>query len=206
MSKNKPKIYLAAPFFNAEQVALVDQLEALVLDLGFELFSPRKGENAVEMNRMLSNIREYHKLNEINPTQAKMETGELLPPPPGPSDELRRAVFRDNWENIDDADLVVAVIDNFDVGVMWELGYAYARHVPVVTHTAHNYGCNLMLAHSIIGHTKSLSELSLVLEIAMPRISFEQKTEEWGAAIAEIQARFKSKFALVEGPSERSQS
>lgn len=178
---SQPKIYLAAPFFNDVQRAFVTELEAAISDAKFELFSPRYGENAKEMNRIIG------------------EKGK-------PSLELRNKVFIDNWENIDDADLLVAVIDDFDVGVMWEVGYAFARHVPIITITNRNYGCNLMLAQSTIGHLKTVESLKDVLAIANPRIAFSSTDlDAYGAAIAEIQSKYKSDFALKEGPDERKQ-
>lgn len=176
----RPKCYLAAPFFNAEQLALVVNLEIAIEKAGWSIFSPRKGNAAIVMNAMLEEKRE-------------------------PSADLRQRVFFDNYSNIDEADLLLAVIDDFDVGVMWEVGYAFARHVPIVTHTGRDYGCNLMLAHSIIGHTKSLEAVYDVLEIGNPALAAGHKVEEYGIAIARIQQYYKSEFALKEGPDERNQ-
>lgn len=122
-----------------------------------------------------------------------------------PSQELRSRVFYDNWSNIDDADLVIAVIDNFDTGTMWEIGYAYKAHVPVVTTTANDYGCNLMLAESIIGHTKSTDAVKDVLEIGRSRLGLAETLSEYGEGIAMIQSKYKSNFSLKEGPDERNQ-
>lgn len=174
------KVYLASPFFDDEQLSFVKEIESVINEEGCMLFSPRLGENALEMNGALSQ-------------------GEPV------SGDLRLRVFNDNWMNIDDADLVVAVIDDFDSGTLWELGYAYARQVPVVTITKHDYGCNLMLAHSVIGHVKSLEDLRIALKIAHNRMRLNSSTEDYGAAVAEIQYKFKSRFDLVEGKHERMQ-
>ncbi len=191
------KIYLAAPFFNPEQVAFVEQLEEIIEHLDFRMFSPRKGENALEMNGLIAKLKEWD--HEVT------NTAHFYPPPkpPVPSEELRFRVFQDNWQNIDDADLLLAVIDNFDVGVMWEVGYAFARHVPILTVTNHNHGCNLMLAHSIVGHLKSLDAVRQALAIARPGIGMDESTAGYGEVIAEIQYKFKSLIALKEGPDER---
>lgn len=202
----KPKVYLAAPFFNEEQVALVEVLEALIIDSGWRMFSPRRGKYAYEMNELLRQkarrkvvIDELVKQGVVT-ASAYDELQQFDPP-----EDLRLKVFNDNWTNIDDADLVLAVIDNFDVGAMWEIGYAFARHVPIVTHTGRDYGCNLMLAHSIVGHTKSIKAVTDVLLIGNPSLSFDRNLEEYGDAIARIQQKYKSDFALKEGPNERAQ-
>lgn len=202
----KPKVYLAAPFFTPEQVSFVESIEKLIEDAQWEMFSPRKAENALEMNGLLKKKFAHKNLLDEQikrgiVTQAAYKELEEFEP----SAELRHKVFYDNFSNIDDADLLLAVIDNFDVGVMWEVGYAFACHVPIVTTTGNNYGCNLMLAHSIVGHTKSLDAVAEVLRIGNPALAFDRKLDEYGAAIAEIQQKYKSDFALKEGPDERNQ-
>lgn len=192
MPENFPKCYLAAPFFSPAQVSVVESIESVIEDSGWRMFSPRKGSNAIEMNSMISDLKAW-----------KEESGD--PKPPAPPHGLRLGVFNDNWMNIDDADLLIAVIDDFDPGVLWEVGYSFARHVPIVTVTAKNYGCNLMLAHSIIGHTKTYEEVSDVLKIGNPSLSLERDLDMYGAAIAEIQQKYKSNFSLKEGPGERDQ-
>lgn len=189
---SQSKIYLAAPFFNSEQVALVDKLEAVIEASGWHMFSPRLGANACEMNALIE-------LKKI------WVESDGMPEPSAPSSELRMRVFQDNYTNIDDADLLLAVIDDFDVGVMFEVGYAFARHVPIVTHTARDYGCNLMLAHSIVGHTKEVEEVVDILRIGNPSLSLDRGISVYGTAIAEIQMKYKTEFSLEEGADERSQ-
>lgn len=184
----KLKVYLAAPFFTEEQLSHVKKLEYLIEEAGWELFSPRLGPAAVQMNEIIRDRKQWFD----NPV------GDAPPPP---SSDLRKSVFVDNWSNIDDADLVLAVIDNFDVGVMWEVGYAFAVNVAIVTHTARNYGCNLMLAESILGHTKSLDGVKDVLY----HIQKGYANHERGEAYAYVMKFYKNAFALKEGPDERRQ-
>ncbi len=172
--------YLAAPFFNQEQVAVVEALEACITSAGYQLFSPRQGQQALVMNRMI-------------------QAGST------PPTSLRTRVFVENCVALDGADIVVAVVDGRDTGVIFEQGYAYARSIPVITYTQHDYGCNLMLAQSTIGHTKSISQLEHALAICNPRIGLGSSIEDYGAAIAEVQYRYLTAAALVEGPAERAQ-
>lgn len=177
---NQPKVYLAAPFFNPKQIAFVVDIEKVIERGGYRMFSPRKGDNALEMNAILR------------------DGGS----PPSP---LRWAVFNDNCINIDDADLLVAVIDDFDSGVLFEIGYAYARQIPIVTITNCDFGCNLMLAHSVIGHLKSLVELNDVLQIGYGSLGLNSSMHNYGRAVVEIQRLYKTDKALKEGPDEREQ-
>lgn len=177
--ENKFKVYLAGPFFNVEQLKLVGELEdALVEEFvgsenGLDVFSPRLADNAVAMNEMIRN--------------------KVVPPM-----DLRSKVFGDNVDNIDDSDLMVAIIDDHDSGTIWEIGYAFRAHVPVITFTGRNFGSNLMLAQSTIGHLKSVADLRGAIRIANPRLSRQSPESIFGEAMAEIQSRFKTADALKE--------
>src|SRR5690606_24533526 len=109
--------------------------------------------------------------------------GDAASGPPVPDDKLRNQVFYDNYSNIDKADIVVAVIDDFDVGVMWEVGYAYKAQVPILTTTQRDYGCNLMLAQPIVGHTKSLAAVEEALRIGNPAPASDSKFDSYGETI-----------------------
>ena len=68
-------------------------------------------------------------------------------------------VFAQNRDALDHSDLVVAVIDGPDVdsGVAWEIGYAYAKNIPIIgirtdfrNFSESNTGkVNLMLLYSV---------------------------------------------------------
>lgn len=200
-----PRAYLAAPFFNPSQLAFVEEIEKLLDESGYTYFSPRLGENAQEMNARIAELKAWERRRASILPGSLADWEKMNPKPQPPDDALRNKVFFDNYDNIDKADILVAVIDDFDVGVMWEVGYAYKAHVPILTTTARDYGCNLMLAQSIVGHTKSLAALADALAIGNPRLASDARFEEHGAAIAEIQAKYKTSFALKEGPDEREQ-
>jgi len=64
----------------------------------------------------------------------------------------------------------------------------------------------LMLAHSIVGHVKSYNSLKEVLEIGYPDLGLHSTVNAYGESIAKIQSKYKSDFALMEGPDERRQA
>lgn len=171
------KVYLAGPFFNQEQLSFIEALESVIIEAGYELFSPRLGDNALEMNK---EIAEGHP----------------------PSLSLRQRVFDDNTKNIDDADLMVAVVDDFDTGTIFEWGFAYRANIPIVSVTKSDYGCNLMLAQSIIAHVKSLDSLKEVLQLAKSLSPVENATT-YAKCVAMIQRGFLDHASLKEGPEER---
>ena len=48
---------------------------------------------------------------------------------------------------------VLAVIDDRDIGTIWEMGYATGKEIPVITISNSSYGLNVMLAESVQAHT-----------------------------------------------------
>jgi nucleoside 2-deoxyribosyltransferase len=133
------KVYLAAPFFNPEQIALVEKIEIALRSIdGVALYSPREDGVLGEMS----------------------------------SEDKRKAtanIFRLNCENIEEADMVVAVIDGRDTGVVWELGYAYAQSnlsgfPDIVTYTSQDYGLNVMIQECVDAHVRSIAELVNVVK------------------------------------------
>jgi len=107
--------YLAAPFFNPEQVKVQQRIEMLCLKNNRTFFSPRL---------------------------------ECLCPPHADLAQRERA-FRLNIEHIESCKAILARIDDFDPGTIWELGYAFAKSTPAFAFTVvPNRGLNLMLAQS----------------------------------------------------------
>ena len=123
MSQNneKLKVYIAAPFFNQEQLEVVQRIEALLKDAGVEFFSPRSEGT----------------LKEMSIEERKVYMGDM---------------FRSNVDHMDWCTHCVAVIDNYDTGTVWEMGYLYATHKTIVTFSANYHGINVMLNESIKAH------------------------------------------------------
>lgn len=79
---------------------------------------------------------------------------------PESSMEERQAAFDGNTQAIDRADLVLAVIDDFDPGTIFEMGHAYAKGVPILAYSnVMGRGLNLMLAQSCIGFANGIEDL-----------------------------------------------
>ena len=57
---------------------------------------------------------------------------------------------------------ILAVIDDYDVGMVWECGFAFGislGKLPIVTYTDENYGLNVMLRQSAAAHIRGVKEL-----------------------------------------------
>lgn len=72
--------------------------------------------------------------------------------PPDASMAQRKLTFDMNTNGIENCDLVLACIDDYDAGTMWEMGYAHALNKKVVAYSmVPGRGLNLMLAQSCVG-------------------------------------------------------
>lgn len=193
-------IYIAAPFFNEKQLNMVRGIEDLLHDradlirgsvpftidrLTPTYFSPRLGNHALEMNATISR-------------------GEK------PSQASKAAVFKDNVEHLQIADLVIAVIDDRDTGTIWEMGYFAGHHglrdpdrPIVITVTGNDYGMNLMLALSIDAHCKGLPRLKEALDILLEPGSLGA-TQRMEFIRGTLRKDFLRDVDLLEGPAERS--
>jgi hypothetical protein len=72
--------------------------------------------------------------------------------------------------------MMVALIDGRDTGVIWELGYAYGIHLPIVTVSAEGYGNNIMIEQSVIGHIPDVLADGISLLSAM--MTIKSNTDE----------------------------
>jgi len=137
------QIYLAAPFFNPEQVDVLKKLEAEALRLGYDAFSPR--------------IRCYC--------------------PPNASEEERNTSFKSNCRGIATSKFILARIDDFDPGTVWELGYAFALGVPNIYAytTIPTRGLNLMLTQGVDGFLQGLPSVFKFLQEMKSGIDTEAK-------------------------------
>jgi len=88
--------------------------------------------------------------------------------PKAEDDPEQRKVFSKlildvNVRLIERANLIIAVIDNRDMGVVWEMGYAHAMRTDIITVSAHDYDNNIMLQSSVLAHVKNIHENARVL-------------------------------------------
>ena len=76
----------------------------------------------------------------------------------------KKRVYDANVDNICAADHMVAVIDDRDIGTIWEMGYAKAIGVPTITISNESYGLNVMLAESVQAHVLQLDDMIRALD------------------------------------------
>jgi nucleoside 2-deoxyribosyltransferase len=122
------RVYIAAPFFNEEQLKTVKFLEDMLNVNGIEFFSPRSEGT----------------LNQMSPEERKEKMGD---------------VFESNIGHMDWCTHAVAVIDGYDKGVLFEMGYLYATDKPIVSYTNNYQGINVMLNEAIECHCEGVVDV-----------------------------------------------
>lgn len=134
--ENNMIVYLAAPFFTPEQLELVERIE--------------------------DTLRQHKKIEVYSPRS----DGVLMNMTAEEKAVMAQKIFNTNCQKIDDADMVLAVVDGRDTGTIWELGFAYAikrffGDIRIVTYTNHNYGLNVMIQKSVDAHIHGLANLEI---------------------------------------------
>lgn len=136
------KVYLASPFFDDAEIERMEKVRDILRAKGLDVFVPNEHQNK------------------------HLEFGSL---------EWRKATFDSDVNGIDTADVVVAVLckGNFDdSGTAWEVGYSYAKGIPVVVVNITGETINLMIADSLHALVTSYEELEAYDFDKMERIPY----------------------------------
>lgn len=125
------------------------------------LAAPLFSEAERSYNAMLAVLLKQHLFDVFLPQEAGDDTDTRMK-----TEQAR--IFSKNKSDLDNADIVVAVIDGADAdsGTAWEMGYAYARNIPVIAvrtdfrRAGMNERVNLMLEESsqVVSSTIELLE------------------------------------------------
>lgn len=143
------KIYLAGPFFDDQQLNLIQKVEdALQSNQSIQsFFSPRNGSS--------------DKADDIG------------------SPRWAKATFLEDVNQIQKADVMVAILDyphaNPDSGTAFEIGYAYAHSIPLVLFQAENNPVNIMLSQGATAYLTSLQDLKNYNFDKMPKHPYTGK-------------------------------
>ncbi|MFC6170228.1 nucleoside 2-deoxyribosyltransferase [Loigolactobacillus jiayinensis] len=139
-------IYLAAPFFNDDQI---QRLQAV--------------EQTLKTNPSVGNI--FVPMNDTNATGLEIGTP-----------QWRNLVYHEDLAGLENADVVVAIYDyeaeNSDPGTMFEIGFAVANKIPVLVYYENHQRVNLMIAQGLHYYCHQLAELSQLNFIDLPEKPF----------------------------------
>ena len=130
------KIYIAAPFFNPEQLELVKKIEEVILFSGLMSFSPRLE------GKVIKDLPESERENAA--TEA----------------------FNMNIKGLKDSNTLLLVLDGKDLGSAFECGYWVGQHGvksslrPVIMFQSINKPLNIMLQQIAYSYTKGIDDLA----------------------------------------------
>lgn len=146
-------VYIAAPFFNEAQLAVVERIEKILEANDIKYFSPRKDGVLIEMEK-------------------------------AERDKKMEAIFQSNIQHLEDCNCMIAIIDDYDTGTVFELGYwtalRYEREQIAITVSANDYTLNVMLKYAVNCHTQSIDDLyRLILGIKMDGGPNEMNLAKW---------------------------
>jgi nucleoside 2-deoxyribosyltransferase len=99
---NKKQIYLAGPLFSQAERDFNLMLRDKLVGMGFSVFLPQEDGEDNIYNRV---------------------------------EDKQRIIFENDVRGVDTSDIVLAVLDggsDVDSGTAWEMGYAYAKGIPVL--------------------------------------------------------------------------
>lgn len=136
------KVYLASPFFNEKEVEHMEKVRDVLRMKGLDVFVPNEHQNP------------------------QFEFGSI---------EWRKATFESDVQGILNADIVVAVINqgNYDdSGTAWEIGFAFAKGIPVLVVNVTGETINLMIADSLHALITSYEALEDYDFEEMPKIPY----------------------------------
>ncbi len=139
------RVYLAAPFFTPEQLDLVVKLEQLVQAI------PELTLYSPRADGVLTTMSQEER------------------------DKAARDIFKKNCQEIEKANLIFAVIDGRDTGVIFEMGYAFGKGIPVVTYTDQDFGLNVMLKGCANAHVKGVGEAFKLLKLMAAHLDYRDR-------------------------------
>lgn len=183
------EIYIAGPFFNAKENDVIGQIENYckhaVQSGGIDgYFSPRKsGGNADRQKDVQTHASDIFKANYVA-IDASSEIIAVLDRQFMPGQTV--ALLRNKDEKgdcINPPEVVKADLQQPDLGTVWEMGYAYAKHTTVVGFSLRERGVgkmNLMLTQSCIAVLHGWTELSEYLNSKNPRSYLEDIVRTYG--------------------------
>lgn len=148
------RVYIAAPFFNQEQLLAVNEIENILDKYGIEYFSPRLDGVLTEMS--------------------KTEKSERM-----------KGIFLGNIAELNRCNLMIAVIDNYDTGTVFELGFFFGKkkEEPIITVSNRDFDLNVMLKFSVSCHLKKIESLSVLISSLIESKENEQETfRRWCSA------------------------
>lgn len=157
------RIYLAAPFFNKEEIEAIEKIENVLENSTHKYFSPRKQHNGkpqLEKPGVRDQIfrRNYDEIAACDMVVAWVDR--LLPE--------GKSVWVVDFSEPQVPDPVKGPLYQPDIGTVWEMGCAFGLEIPTLMFTLFQPDerrMNLMLTEAVLGVCYGLENLSKLLAL-----------------------------------------
>ena len=147
-SAKKDYIYLAGPFFNPVQLAWARNVAKLLRSCGFKVWAP---VDEVYQEKCSLDAAAIFKRNIMWLENTKFVLAQLDYPL---INNRHMGILTMNNTGI------VERVQIPDSGTVWEMGYAFAKEIPVIGYSKNSVSkINLMLTQAMIGHASSIGEM-----------------------------------------------
>lgn len=117
--------------------------------------APFFNESQVELVEAIESTLRFNAIEFYSPRSE----GVLMNMTPDEKKARMKYIFDKNIEMLNAADTIVAVIDNYDTGTVFEIGYAFAKEKRIITLTDNYYGVNVMINECIVAHCTKVSQI-----------------------------------------------
>jgi len=122
-------VYLAGPFFNDAQKARMDLAKSILIEAGLTVADPR------ELGPIIVDSADHVK-----------------------TPEFFREIFNGNIEGMIRSFIIVASLDDKDIGTAFELGFGYGTGIPLFSFAFDGGKTNVMLGQAVDHHFSSVEE------------------------------------------------
>jgi nucleoside 2-deoxyribosyltransferase len=117
-----------------------------------------------ELIKLIENMLDFREDKFFSPREYGNISGEKM------TSERMRRIFDMNLRMLIECDDMIAVTDDFDPGVMFEIGFLYAQPEQlrvekrkIITYSHKGYGANVMIKYATFTHCRNDEELELAL-------------------------------------------
>lgn len=165
----KPRFYLAAPFFNLVQIALVEKIEGLFKKYDYPLFSPRlqHGNKTTKIETSEQARQVFDKnLDEILACTHMLAVVDWLLP----TGQEIRCLTNSQIHDLGTGSAISAMgtsepLNLPDIGTVWEMGVGYEASCDIIIYTERgkDSGLNIMLTQCAQGVIRGLEHLERYL-------------------------------------------
>ena len=74
-----------------------------------------------------------------------------------------KRIYQMNVDMVALSHCLIAILDDRDSGTIFEIGYAAARQIPIITFSNQGHGINVMLKHAVKFHCNGMDDLEAAL-------------------------------------------